>query len=63
MDLDARILEIFGRIEAPIRIPTARWLVCDLCDGVLDSSVNFALARLIDKGALRQTVGGWLELP
>lgn len=57
----ADALAVLRRIGAPIRIPTARWLLSDTLD-IIDAKVNLLLRALVDEGKIRKESGGWLRV-
>lgn len=64
MDIQAVVVEAYGllwRIQRPIRIPTARWLLSDYFD-IIDLHANDVIEALLKLGKIKQTTGGWLEV-
>ena len=55
----AQALAVITRVGVEIRIPTATWLLCDVC-GVLDCEARALLTTLIDSHYLTCDLGGWV---
>ena len=56
MEIDSLLF----RLQSPIRIPTARWLLSDAF-GMIDAVANDYIEALLRAGFIKLTNGGWLS--
>lgn len=53
--------EIVRTLKHELRIPTLTWLFSDMF-GILDIDARDLINELIQKGVVRRTSGGWIEV-